>query len=286
MPLPSSTTFPNQVYIPKQWSAKTLLRYYAEDILPQITNTDYSGEFSKKGDLVHIPYEPFVVAQDHIPDADLNWQNIQDVEKTLSIDYDKVISVSIPDEWQRLSLIDLANTVTNAMRKKMGEVIQETLLNTVYTSATSTASTLNWSTAGNPSKSLAECSAKLSTLKIPMANRWLLLHPNQVQYLIQEVANFALNAGNPKGALIEGWVGHFAGFDVYQSPLIPGAGTAGNPYKSMAGHRDAISLATIIKDIKVKDLSNKLNQGIVMQSLYGFGVLQPDALVYLPGQVS
>ena len=138
MPLPVSPSFPNQLYIPKLWSADILLRYYADDILPQITNTRYTGEFSKKGDLVHIPYEPYIMTQDHVPQADLNWQNIQDVEKTLSIDYDKVSAVQIPDEWMRLSHLDLANMVTNAMRKRHGEVIQETLLNTVWTSATST----------------------------------------------------------------------------------------------------------------------------------------------------
>lgn len=286
MPLPVSPSFPNQVYIPEIWSADTLLRYYAEDVMPQITNTRYQGEFSKKGDLVHIPYEPVIVTQDHVPQADLNWQNIQDVEKTLSIDYDKVSAVIIPDEWKKLSHLNLGSMVTEAMRKKHGEVIQETLLNTVYTSAGSTAANTGWQTAGQPTKSLAECSAKLSTNKIPMMDRWLLLHPNQVQYLIQEVANYAQNSGNSKGALVDGYVGRFAGFDVYQSPLVPGAGTAGNPYKSLAGHKDAISLAQIIKDIKVKDLSNKLGEGIVMQSLFGFGVLQPDALVYLPGVVS
>lgn len=42
-------------YIPKLYSAKLLKDFYEKSILPSITNTDYQGEFSQKGDEIIIP---------------------------------------------------------------------------------------------------------------------------------------------------------------------------------------------------------------------------------------
>ena len=278
--------FANQIFIPELWSDKILLRYYAENVLNGIANMEYEGTIKGYGDTVHIPREVLVNVYDHSVDGELNWQLVNDEETTLTIDYNKVSSIRIPDEDQNRSMVDLEGMVIPAMAKAHGEAIETIVLAGAYASASQTASTLNWSTAANPTKSLAEVAAKLSAYKIPMKDRWLLLHPLQVQYLIQEQSNYAQNLGTDKGALYEGWVGYFAGFKVYQSPLVPGAGTAGNPYKSMAGHKDAISIATVMKNIRKKELSNHLGMGIVGQTLFGYKVTQPDALIYLPGQIS
>lgn len=287
MALTSGTpNFPNQVFVPEFWSSNILGKYYAENMLPQITNQNFKEIISAKGDTVHIMREPTWNVYDHQVDADLNWQNIDDTETTLTIDYDKVSSVVIPDEWKLMSAVDLKSVVTSGFAKAHAQTIMQIVTVGAYSAATSTATTATWKTAGNASIQLSEAAARLSSLNIPMENRWLLLHPMALAKLNLEVSNYAQNAGNPKGALITGYVGEYAGFSVYQSSLVPGAGTSGSPYLCMAGHKDAISVASTIKNLKVKDLSNKLGEGIVGQTLFGFKVTQPDALCKVPVDIT
>lgn len=281
-----TTNWPNQVFVPEYWSSLVLEKYYAEDMLPKITNQKFKEIINAKGDTVHILREPTWNVYDHNVGADLQWQNVDDVETTLTIAYDKVSAVEIPDEWKRMSAVDLKAMIVKGFAKAHAEAINSIVLGSAYASASSTVSVATkWGITAannNAAKAVSEAQALLSTKKVEMANRWLLLHPMALMYLNLDTANYAQNAGTSKGAQVTGYVGEFAGFSVYTSPLVPGAGTSGNPYKCMAGHIDAISVASNIKEVKMKDLSNKLGEGIVGQTLFGFGVTQPDALVYVP----
>ena len=106
--------------------------------------------------------------------------------------------------------------------------------------------------------------------------------------LAQEVSLYAQNMGTPKGALFDGYVGHFNGFDIYKTPYLAGAGTAAAAWYALAGHKSAISMATKIQNAKMVDLaaSGYLGMGIVFQTLFGFQVTQPDALVSLRAQTA
>jgi len=290
MALNGTQNWGNQVSIPEFWSSLVLEKYYAEDILPKMTNQKFKEIINAKGDTVHILNEPTWNVYDHVVGADLNWQNVDDAETTLTINYDKVSSVEIPDEWKRMSAVDLKAMVIKGFSKAHSEAIQSVVLGAAYASASSVinsssdAAIVKWgitASNNNAAKTIAKAAALLSTKKIPMENRWLLLHPLALMYLNLDVANYAQNAGTSKGAQIVGYVGEYAGFSVFTSPLVTGTGASGTPFNCMAGHMDAISIASNIKEIKVKDLSNKLGEGIVGQTLFGFKVTQPDALVHI-----
>ena len=278
----------NEKFIPELYAKKVLNRFYATDVLNGVVNMDYSGEFSKKGDTVHIRREPKFTPVDHLVDAPFSFETVNDEEVLLSIDYDKVTAARIPYEDMELSDIDLENMVIGAMKKAHTQMVQQIVFQGVSSSATSTVSSLDWQTALNPTKAIGSAQVALDNLEVDQDNRWLLMSPAMCNKLAQEVTLYAQNMGTPKGALFDGYVGHYNGFDIYKTPYIAGAGTSVTPWYALAGHKSAISFATKIQNAKMVDLAaaGYLGMGVVFQTLFGFQVTQPDALVSLRAQTA
>lgn len=284
----SGANWVNEKFIPELYAKKVLNRFYATDVLNGVTNMDYSAEFSKKGDTVHIRREPKFTPVDHLVDAPFAFETVNDEEVLLSIDYDKVTAARIPYEDMTLSDIDLENMVIESMKKAHTKMVQQVVFQGVSSSATSTVTSLDWQTALNPTKAIGSAQVALDNLEVDQDGRWLLLSPAMANKLAQEATLYAQNMGTPKGALFDGYVGHYNGFDIYKTPYLAGAGTAGVPWYALAGHKSAISMATKIQNAKMVDLaaSGYLGMGIVFQTLFGFQVTQPDALVSLRAQTA
>lgn len=278
----------NEKFIPELYAKKVLNRFYATDVLNGVVNMDYSGEFSKKGDTVHIRREPKFTPVDHLVDAPFSFETVNDEEVLLSIDYDKVTAARIPYEDMERSDIDLENMVIESMKKAHTKMLQQITFQGVSSSATSTVTSLDWQTALNPTKAIGSAQVALDNLEVDQDNRWLLMSPAMCNKLAQEVSLYAQNMGTPKGALFDGYVGHYNGFDIYKTPYLAGAGTSGTPWYALAGHKSAISFATKIQNAKMVDLAaaGYLGMGIVFQTLFGFQVTQPDALVSLRAQTA
>ncbi len=155
-------------------------------------------------------------------------------------------------------------------------------------SATKTVSSTDWQTALNPTKAIGSAQVELDNLEVDQDNRWLLMSPAMCNKLAQEATLYAQNMGTPKGALFDGYVGHYNGFDIYKTPYLAGAGTSSSPWYALAGHKSAISMATKIQNAKMVDLAaaGYLGMGIVFQTLFGFQVTQPDALVSFRAQTA
>lgn len=284
----SGANWVNEKFIPELYAKKVLNRFYATDVLNGVTNMDYSAEFSKKGDTVHIRREPKFTPVDHLVDAPFAFETVNDEEVLLSIDYDKVTAARIPYEDMTLSDIDLENMVIESMKKAHTKMVQQVVFQGVSSSATSTVNSIDWQTALNPTKAIGSAQVALDNQEVDQDNRWLLMSPAMCNKLAQEVSLYAQNMGTPKGALFDGYVGHYNGFDIYKTPYLAGAGTAGVPWYALAGHKSAISMATKIQNAKMVDLaaSGYLGMGIVFQTLFGFQVTQPDALVSLRAQTA
>jgi len=284
----SGANWVNEKFIPELYAKKVLNRFYATDVLNGVTNMDYSAEFSKKGDTVHIRREPKFTPVDHLVDAPFAFETVNDEEVLLSIDYDKVTAARIPYEDMTLSDIDLENMVIESMKKAHTKMVQQVVFQGVSSSATSTVSSTDWQTALNPTKAIGSAQVALDNLEVDQDNRWLLMSPAMCNKLAQEVTLYAQNMGTPKGALFDGYVGHYNGFDIYKTPYLAGAGTSTTPWYALAGHKSAISMATKIQNAKMVDLaaSGYLGMGIVFQTLFGFQVTQPDALVSLRAQTA
>jgi hypothetical protein len=152
----------NGAFIPQQYSKKVLLRYYAEDVLPSITNSDYEGDLSGKGkgDTVNIRREPVVVPQDHSVDAKLNWQLVTDEKISLALSYDKVSPIRLTEEDMLLSDVDLMGMITEAMLKAHRVAVNTAIIQAAYLSATTTATAVAWQTSTNSGDAMSTYAAR------------------------------------------------------------------------------------------------------------------------------
>ena len=282
-------------HLPVQYVKAAIARFYAQDLIPNITSSEYVGDLLSKGkgDTAYIRRAPVIVTEDSDVNADINWQEMDLERISVNLSYLKRSAIGIAQEDLELSDMDLMNLIQEYMSKAHSEAINSTVLGSVYTGATTTAYATGttpwaWNTPGNSPKALAQAFAQLSALKVPDdGNRFAVIHPLMAQYITQEQAGWALNSGASTGAQIDGHIGKYAGLDIYVSPLVAGAGTASNPFKTIVGHKSAIAMAGLIKNAWTGPLMPiRPGQGVYQESIFGFTVAQPDALVYSPATVS
>jgi hypothetical protein len=281
---------PNRYFIPQIYSTKMLKKFYAESVANAICNVDYQQEILGKGNTVHIRLRPDVAVTPSVENEKISWQDVNDAEVVLYINYAYDAAVKIGNIAMHQMDINLQSELIDEIANRLRIVIDTTVLGSAYSSAGTTKTTgavAAWNTNDNCIVALAESQAVLSALDsngepTPTTDRWIVIHPAMKTYLLKQTALYALNAGTPKGALQMGYVGNLAGFDIYESPLVPGAGTAGSPYQVMAGHKSAITLATQFTQFETDvPLQDYYGKGIRAQNCFGFKVVKPGKLVNL-----
>jgi hypothetical protein len=273
----------NSAFIPAIWSKKLLAKFYAASVCNAICNTDWQGEIVGQGNTVQIRQRPDVVVNASVENQKINWQDIVDTKQSFTIDYAFDAAVKIGNIDMHQMDINLQAEIVDEIANRLRLAVEDTVLGAAYASATTTVASgavAAWQTAGNPIKAFAEAQYYMNLYNSPLENRWILLHPGITQYLIQETALYALNAGTDKSALKQGYVGELAGIKVYSSTRVPGAGTSGSPYRTMAGHISAITLATQFTQFEVNvPLQDYFGKGIRAQNCFGFKVVKPDQLL-------
>lgn len=278
----------NRYFIPAIYPPKLLKKFYAESVANAICNVDYQADVLGKGNTVHIRMRPDVAVTPSVENEKISWQDVQDNEVVLYINYAFDAAVKIGNIDMHQMDINLQAELIDEIANRLRIVIDTTVLGSAYSSAATTKSASPysaWNTSANSIACLADLQATLSQLDAygeptPATDRWIVIHPSMKTYLLQQTAMYALNAGTPKGALQMGYVANLAGFDIYESPLVPGAGTSGSPFSVMAGHKSAITLATQFTQFETDvPLQDYYGKGIRAQNCFGFKVVKPGKLI-------
>lgn len=97
------------VFIPEIWSGKLLEKFYAATVLAAISNTDYEGEISNKGDKVKIRTRPTITIRDYSANQDLVIERPSSNLVELLIDQGKYFNVALDDVMEIQADIDLMN---------------------------------------------------------------------------------------------------------------------------------------------------------------------------------
>lgn len=258
-----SGNFPNGYFQPTLFPLKFYAKFYAASVCSMMCNTDYEDGLLSFGATVNIRQIPNVVVTPSSIGEKINWQIIQDSQVQLQINYAYDAAVIVDDIQYAQMDVDIQGAIINEMANRLRIVIETQILGSVYSSAGTTLTKQNWTTAGNPTDEITLGTAALDNNNIPTSDRYTILAPNAARLLKKEVTLYALNSGNPKGALITGYVGDYDGTSVYGSTLLTGTGATGSPYQCYIGHRVAITMATQFTNFK---------SGIVLQDYYGTGI--------------
>ena len=284
---------------PQLYPLQFIQKFYAGSITNYMCNTNWEGDILGPGTTVNLRQIPDVVVSAATNDGDVNWQSIQASALQLVINYAFNGAYWVTDVDRSEIDVDMEGALINEMINKLRMAIESTILGSVYGSAGNVITVASGSTGWqegisatqpytNAVTAVAQASQYLDVGAgngidvAPWEDRYLVIHPNMRLGLTANPAFYALNAGIPKGALYEGFLAYINGFNVLQSPFVPGAGTGPSPYLTVAGHPEAITMATKFTNVQADIiLPNKFGIGTRCQNFFGFLVTKPWLLVEL-----
>ncbi len=128
---------------------------------------------------------------------------------------------------------------------------------------------------------IIEAGKKLNQKNAPKNDRYLVIDSSFEADLRLQLVSFNYNIpGLTDVAVVNGFIGKIAGFDVYVSDNIVKTGVSGDVAHNMAFQRDAIGLV-VQEGVTAKTQPDVLNDQelVVWQVLYGLKTLRPNFIV-------
>lgn len=281
---------PNGSFNPVIYSKKLLAKFYSGSVCDKVCNRNWEGEITGAGSSVQIRQRPDVSVTPSAIDGKVQWSDLVDASQSLSIDYSFDAAVKIANIDARNFDINLHPEIVDEISQRLRLVVESTILGSAYLSAGSDidhAAYTSWNTDGSAIKTLAKAQSLLARANAPVSGRFFVMSPEMAQALLISTALQADASGLSEGAIQRGFVKNLFGFDIYQSNLIPGTGTAADPYQCIAGHTEAITLATKFTQFDMfPQLEQYYGAGVRAQNAFGFLVTNPSLLVHVEGYIS
>lgn len=261
-------------FIPEVYEGELLTELNANLFASQITNSNYTGEISQRGDTVHVYALDDLVANDKNADDSVQWQSPSGTDQQLVVDQAKDISIRLP----RVQTFQADVNMQGAYRMKQVQAADEDIEDYVLSQVTEGASTVDATGVSSASQfvqKVREAKVALSDKDVPRADRFIVLQPAQVSML----SEYMTETLEDRDSAANGFVGRAEGFDIYESTRLPTFGTDDANARAMFGHTAAITLARQIVDFRFyEDLPNYHGGGLKGLIVYGAKVFLPNAL--------
>lgn len=296
---PGKTGF-SGTYIPEIWSTNMLIKFYKNTCLSEISNTDYEGEISGKGDKVKIRTVPDIAIKDHVDGMDLVYDDVSPGLVELLIDHGKYFAFPASVIEKAQSDIAFMEKFSEDGSMQMKIAIESDVYANVYTDA---AAANSGNSAGLISGDIAlgQAGAPLELTKsnvldfivdlgtvmdeqnIPETERFLLLPARMCGLIKKSDLKDASITGDGTSLLRNGKIGGIDRFTIYSSNCLSRVidGTTGRGcWNVMAGHKSALTFAAQISENET--LKNPKNFGDLVRALkvYGYKVIKPEALAH------
>lgn len=282
----TGANLPNNLFVPEVWSLRLQDKFYADSLIAQVTNSNYEGDIKGKGDKVHIRKRPNVGVVPYVANTPTAWQDVVDEEIQFTIDYAYSAAVKVDKVKMAQMDINVMSELQAEIAKRQMNQEDTILFGAVYADATSTVSSSGalqpvQGTANYIMAEVAQLRTKLDRLNIDKDQRFLVVTPELEELMLQaSAARFDASGYKNDGERYGKFAQKIYGFDVYVSNFIPGAGTSGNPYKCIAGHKAAITFARQVTEVDIlPKLETYYGSGIKSLNVFGYKTVVPDALV-------
>jgi N4-gp56 family major capsid protein len=299
-------------FIPEIWSGKLQVKFYKSTVLAEITNNDWEGEIKGSGDKVHIRSIPTITIRDYTKGLNLTSEVPESTPIELTIDKGKYFSVVVDDVDEVQADVRLMDLFTNDASEQMKIAIDGSVLQSVYTDASSFNKGL---TAGKESGNinLGTANAAVAVTKdgasstraildlitdmgqcldeqnVPEDGRWMVIPPWMAALIKKSELRQAYLTGDDVSPLRNGKIGMIDRFTLFVSnnlqKVADNAGTSGTTaddytgWYTMAGTRDAISFASQITNVETLRAQATFGNIVRGLNVYGFKVVKPEALV-------
>ena len=237
-------------FIPQLWTKKLNAKYYVDNQLVEVTNTNWEGDLKAQGDSVRIRIAPSLTISDYIIGSSLQYEVPTPIYQDLVIDKAKSFAFQVNDVLAAQSDVDLMNMFMDDAAKQLkiaiaDEVYFQTFVGTVTEAAAGTRpahASNQGSTAGVKSAALSlgtdlapismatpanlltlilQLGAALDEQNVPNEGRFLLMGPYERQVLFQTSLAQAYFTGDSSSILRTGRIGMIDRFTIYVSNMLP-----------------------------------------------------------------
>lgn len=237
-------------FIPQLWTKKLNAKYYVDNQLTEIVNTNWEGEIKSQGDSVRIRTAPSLTVSDYVVGASLQYEVPTPIYQDMTIDKAKSFAFQVSDVLAAQSDVDLMNMFIDDAAKQLkislaDEVYFNSFVGTVAAAATATrpchaanqgalagvksaalslgtdATPIATSTPANLLTLILQLGAALDEQNVPEAGRFLLLSPYDRQVLMQTNLAQAYFTGDNSSIVRTGKIGMIDRFTVYVSNMLP-----------------------------------------------------------------
>jgi len=304
-----TTTKYSGTFIPVLWSAKLLEKFYAASTYAAVSNTNWEGEISQKGDKVIIHNVPTITINDYEVGGGLTYEVPEADTIELVVDQGKSYAFQLNDVLSHQADYSLMEMFSDDAAEQMKKAIDVNCWKATFNGAAAankgatagvTSGAYNMGTdaapvsldADNILETILAMASVLDEQNIPDDGRWLVLTPKERFLLMQSNLAQAYYTGDATSPVRNGKVGMIDRFTLYVSNLLPraladedwdgeaDAGTAAR-HSVVAGHKSALTFASQIT--KTETLRNQSDFGDLVRGLNVFGrrVVKPEAMVTL-----
>jgi hypothetical protein len=294
---------PTGAFTPVIYSKNVLKYFRRASVAEAITNTDYFGEIANEGDTVKIINEPTILINDHVRGQNVEIQELNDSELTLTVDQAKNFAFAVDDieakhahlNWEAMAtssaVYALKNSYDQAILSYMKGQVSTSSPDMVIGSDSATKITDMDTAAGSldmgygagelsPLAIMARMSRLLDDQDIPEENRWFTAKPEFWEVMADENSKLmgVDFTGDSSSRLRNGKVtdGQIRGFTCYKTNNIPATTNAGGVV--MAGHMSSTATASQIS--KTERFRSQKFFGDVVRGMHMYGrkTLRTDAM--------
>lgn len=264
-------------FISEIWSKKLQAKFYANTVLPQVSNTDYEGEISGQGNKVIIRTVPDVTVADYT--GSISYADLTTTKVELNIDKAKSYAFKVDDVVKAQSNFDYWNAAAQDAAESMKIAVETDVFTNIVTTFTPSAVDATSTTSANILGRILDAGQTLDENNIPETGRFIILSPQYVNLLKQSDLKDASLAGDGTSMLRNGRVGMIDRFTVYMSNNLykPASGTDANKTHTIYGHPKAMSFASQFTNTETVRLESTFGDGVRGLKVYGYKTVVPTA---------
>lgn len=248
------------VFNPMLWSKKINAKYYVDNQLMEIVNTNWEGEIKNQGDSVRIRTAPTLTVSDYVIGSNLQYEVPTPIYQDMLIEKAKSFAFQCNDIQTAQADIDLQNFYMDDAAKQLKLAITEEVFYNTFIGATpNTASTtasntrtchqynqgayagirssaggtaggynlgtdlvpVDTATPANLLAMILNMGAVLDEQNVPEDGRWIIMTPYDRQILMQTNLAQAYFTGDSTSIVRTGLIGRLDRFSVYVSNMLP-----------------------------------------------------------------
>ncbi len=288
--------------IPEVWAPELLVKFYRATVFGKIANTDYAGNITAMGDVVHIRTTPTVEIDDYVTGQKLEFQRPEPSMVDLEISNAKTYAIAMDDVDILQSNYDALSDWADDAGLQLAIQIDKDILANIYSDVDSknaggTAGVISGSynlgatgsplsiTKDNIVDVLNDAEAVLMEQDVPNDALWAVMPTWAVNLIKKSWLRSADDSGDARSIARDGYVGNISNFEIYQSNSLATVTDASrNVTEIVCGHMSGLTFASqLLKNEGPYTPDDYFEKRIRGLTVYGYKVVKPEAIVHVHG---